>query len=85
MRYAFSSTYLNPHHNILAIQLRERIMAQRENILNRRLGLLTILSAIFMPLTLLSGKLDSRDMIGFSQHHQLTRDLMIARYLGYEL
>lgn len=35
--------------------LRERIMAQREQTLNRRLGLLTILSAIFMPLTLLSG------------------------------
>ena len=30
-------------------------MAHREDTLNRRLGLLTILSAIFMPLTLLSG------------------------------
>lgn len=30
-------------------------MAHREDTLNRRLSLLTILSAIFMPLTLLSG------------------------------
>ncbi|KAL7522013.1 hypothetical protein ACHAWX_006705 [Stephanocyclus meneghinianus] len=37
-------------------ELRERIMAHREDTLNRRLGLLTILSSIFMPLTLLSGK-----------------------------
>eukprot|EP00804_Cyclotella_cryptica_P026649 CCRYP_019090-RA/>CCRYP_019090-RA protein AED:0.10 eAED:0.10 QI:0/0.75/0.6/1/1/1/5/427/833 len=36
-------------------ELRERIMANREDTLNRRLGLLTILSSIFMPLTLLSG------------------------------
>lgn len=34
-------------------------MAQREETLNRRLGLLTILSAIFMPLTLLSGELNN--------------------------
>lgn len=36
-------------------ELRERIMAHREQTLNQRLALLTILSAIFMPLTLLSG------------------------------
>jgi len=36
-------------------ELRERVMAHREESLNRRLALLTILSAIFMPLTLLSG------------------------------
>ena len=36
-------------------ELRERVIAHREETLNRRLALLTILSAIFMPLTLLSG------------------------------
>lgn len=36
-------------------ELRERIMSHREVTLNKRLALLTILSAIFMPLTLLSG------------------------------
>ena len=36
-------------------ELRERVMTHREDILNQRLALLTILSAIFMPLTLLSG------------------------------
>ncbi|KAL7532116.1 hypothetical protein ACHAXR_004444, partial [Thalassiosira sp. AJA248-18] len=36
-------------------ELRERAMAHREDTLNQRLALLTILSAIFMPLTLLSG------------------------------
>ena len=36
-------------------ELRERIMTHREDQLNQRLALLTILSAIFMPLTLLSG------------------------------
>ena len=36
-------------------ELRERIMTHREDTLNRRLGLLTLLSAIFMPLTLLTG------------------------------
>ncbi|KAL7537539.1 hypothetical protein ACHAWF_005798 [Thalassiosira exigua] len=36
-------------------ELRERLMSHRENTLNQRLALLTILSAIFMPLTLLSG------------------------------
>lgn len=36
-------------------ELRERVMSHREDILNQRLALLTILSAIFMPLTLLTG------------------------------
>mmetsp|Transcript_22295 Transcript_22295/g.54013 ORF Transcript_22295/g.54013 Transcript_22295/m.54013 type:complete len:442 (+) Transcript_22295:1-1326(+) len=36
-------------------ELRERVMTYREDTLNQRLALLTILSAIFMPLTLLSG------------------------------
>lgn len=36
-------------------ELRERVMSHREDTLNQRLALLTILSAIFMPLTLLSG------------------------------
>ena len=36
-------------------ELRERVMTHREDTLNQRLALLTILSAIFMPLTLLSG------------------------------
>ncbi len=36
-------------------ELRERIMAKREVDLNQRLALLTILTAIFMPLTLLTG------------------------------
>ncbi len=36
-------------------ELRERLMAQRNVSLNQRLALLTILTAIFMPLTLLTG------------------------------
>jgi len=36
-------------------ELRERVMTHREDTLNQRLGLLTLLSAIFMPLTLLTG------------------------------
>lgn len=36
-------------------ELRERVFAHRETTLNQRLALLTILSAVFMPLTLLSG------------------------------
>ena len=36
-------------------EIRERVMSHREDTLNQRLALLTILSAIFMPLTLLSG------------------------------
>jgi len=45
------SSRVDKHMN----ELRERIMAKREVDLNQRLALLTILSAIFMPLTLLSG------------------------------
>jgi len=36
-------------------ELRERVLAHREGTLNQRLAILTILSAIFMPLTLLTG------------------------------
>ena len=36
-------------------ELRERIMAHREDNINQKMALLTILSAVFMPLTLLSG------------------------------
>ena len=45
------SSRVDKHMN----ELRERIMVNREVVLNQRLALLTILSAIFMPLTLLSG------------------------------
>mmetsp|Transcript_24402 Transcript_24402/g.40266 ORF Transcript_24402/g.40266 Transcript_24402/m.40266 type:complete len:491 (+) Transcript_24402:81-1553(+) len=36
-------------------ELRERIMAHREDNINQKMALLTILSAVFMPLTLLTG------------------------------
>ncbi len=45
------SSRVDKHMN----ELRERIMAKREVDLNQRLALLTILTAIFMPLTLLTG------------------------------
>ncbi len=45
------SSRVDKHMN----ELRERIMAKREVDLNQRLAFLTIISAIFMPLTLLSG------------------------------
>ena len=45
------SQRLDKHLN----ELRERIMSHREVMLNRKLALLTVLSAVFMPLTLLSG------------------------------
>ena len=46
------SSRVDKHMN----ELRERCMSHREDTLNQRLALLTILSAIFMPLTLLTGK-----------------------------
>ena len=36
-------------------EIRERVMSHREDTLNQRMSLLTILSAVFMPLTLLTG------------------------------
>lgn len=45
------SSRVDKHMN----ELRERCMSHREDTLNQRLALLTILSAIFMPLTLLTG------------------------------
>jgi Mg2+ and Co2+ transporter CorA len=45
------SSRVDKHMN----ELRERLMAQRNVSLNQRLALLTILTAIFMPLTLLTG------------------------------
>jgi hypothetical protein len=62
-------------------------MAHREDTLNRRLGLLTILSSIFMPLTLLSGKNSTLSIdaaIAPSQWFLMTL-LRLLRNLGHEL
>ncbi|KAL7429980.1 hypothetical protein ACHAXM_001952 [Skeletonema potamos] len=45
------SSRIDKHLN----ELRERIMAHREDNINQKMALLTVLSAVFMPLTLLSG------------------------------
>jgi len=70
-------------------ELRERVMTHREDTLNQRLGLLTLLSAIFMPLTLLTGiwGMNFEDMPELGMHdayqYSLVGMLMLAVCMVY--